>query len=60
MKVYFVEYNHYEDHDFYSGWTSRKLAESSLAKLLSLLERETIGPFWDRLNYSVVEYEVTL
>jgi hypothetical protein len=56
MRVFFVEYNHYEDHDFYSGWTTREAAEKALAELLEKCEKEF---FWDKNCYSVQEYEVS-
>ena len=60
MRVFFVEYNHYEDHAFYSGWTTREAAEKALAELLEKCEKELNGlPFWDKNCYSVQEYEVS-
>lgn len=53
MKVFFVEYNHYEDHDFYSGWTTREATEKALAKLLKEAQE------WDKHCYDINEYEVS-
>jgi hypothetical protein len=60
MKVFFVEYNHYEDHDFYSGWTTGEAAEKALVQLLEEREKElNEQPFWDKHCYYVQEYEVS-
>jgi len=59
MKVYFVEYNLYEDRDFYSGWLSKESAEKALESLLEKRREELNGrSFWDEYCYYIQEYEV--
>lgn len=58
--VYFVEYDHYEDHDVLSCWFSEQKAKEDLARRIEQRRSELNGmPFWDEHCYLVQEYEVT-